>query len=145
MISTRIFGSGIAAVVLTLFALPAAAQSFRLQCPGSTTLHPSESSGPYTGPTTRPKQITRKDGTILSLNYVDNGGGIKCQEISGGDGFATMGDGTQTYLFGFGPLSGLTKMANGQDGTVLPSVFNTNNATLPVGTLRRLLTFSQTT
>ena len=33
--------------------------------------------------------------------------GIKCQQISGGDGFATMGDGTQTYLFAFGPLSGM--------------------------------------
>jgi FtsP/CotA-like multicopper oxidase with cupredoxin domain len=128
MLSTRIFGSGIAAVVLALFALPAAAQSFKLQCPKSTTLHPSESSGPYTGPTTVTKTITRKDGTTFTMPYVDNGGGIKCQEISGGDGFATMGDGTQTYLFGFGPLSGLAKMAQGQDGTVLPSVFDVDNS-----------------
>ena len=135
MISTRIFGSGIAAVVVTLFALPAAAQSFKVQCPQSTTMHPSETSGAYTGPQTVTETITRKDGSTFTVPYVHNGGGIKCQEISGGDGFATMGDGTQTYLFGFGPLSGLTKMANGQDGTVLPSVFNTNNATLPVGTL----------
>ena len=38
-------------------------------------------------------------------------GAIKCQQISGGDGFATMGDGTQTYLFAFGPLSGLADIA----------------------------------
>jgi len=130
MLSTRLFGSGITAVVLALFALPAAAQSFRLQCPQSTTMHSSEVSPAYTGPTTVTKTITRKDGSTFTLPYVVNGGGIKCQEISGGDGFATMGDGTQTYLFGFGPLSGLEQMAKGQPGTVLPSVFNTDNTSV---------------
>jgi FtsP/CotA-like multicopper oxidase with cupredoxin domain len=52
-------------------------------------------------------------------------GAIKCQQISGGDGFATMGDGTQTYLFAFGPLSGLFDMANGLPGTQFPDKFNT--------------------
>jgi len=52
-------------------------------------------------------------------------GAIKCQQISGGDGFATMGDGTQTYMFSFGPLSGLVDIANGQPGTEPPRVFNT--------------------
>jgi FtsP/CotA-like multicopper oxidase with cupredoxin domain len=52
-------------------------------------------------------------------------GAIKCQQISGGDGYATMGDGTQTYMFSFGPLSGLADIANGQPGTEPPSVFNT--------------------
>ena len=52
-------------------------------------------------------------------------GAIKCQQIAGGDGFATMGDGTQTYLFSFGPLSGLADMAAGKPGTQFPSVFNT--------------------
>ena len=52
-------------------------------------------------------------------------GAIKCQQISGGDGYATMGDGTQTYMFSFGPLSGLADIANGQPGTEFPSVFNT--------------------
>jgi len=36
-----------------------------------------------------------------------------------------MGDGTQTYLFSFGPLSGLTDIANGLPGTEFPSTFNT--------------------
>src|SRR4029077_9564757 len=58
-------------------------------------------------------------------------GAIKCQQISGGDGFATMGDGTQTYLFAFGPLSGLADIANGLPGTGFPKDFNT----LPPGTL----------
>ena len=44
--------------------------------------------------------------------------------ISGGDGFSTMGDGTQTYMFSFGPLSGLEKIASGQPGTDSPSEFN---------------------
>jgi FtsP/CotA-like multicopper oxidase with cupredoxin domain len=51
-------------------------------------------------------------------------GAIKCQQISGGDGFATMGDGTQTYLFAFGPLSGLADIANGLPGTQFPKDFN---------------------
>jgi FtsP/CotA-like multicopper oxidase with cupredoxin domain len=51
-------------------------------------------------------------------------GAIKCQQISGGDGYATMGDGTQTYLFAFGPLSGLADIAIGRPGTVPPSIFN---------------------
>ena len=40
MIYTRLLGSGLAALLLALTALPAAAQSFRVQCPTHTTLHP---------------------------------------------------------------------------------------------------------
>ena len=54
-----------------------------------------------------------------------DGSGIKCQQISGGDGFATMGDGTQTYLFAFGPLSGLADIRSGLPGTEIPATFNT--------------------
>jgi FtsP/CotA-like multicopper oxidase with cupredoxin domain len=78
-------------------ALPAHAQSFRVQCPTSTITHPS--------------------GTA--------NGAIKCQQISGGDGYATMGDGTQTYLFSFGPLSGLNDIASGLPGTQPATIFNT--------------------
>src|SRR5215472_8251077 len=35
-----------------------------------------------------------------------------------------MGDGTQTYLFSFGPLSGLSDIALGNPGSEFPSVFN---------------------
>ena len=42
---------------------------------------------------------------------------IKCQQIAGGDGYATMGDGQPIYLFGFGPLSGLRDMYHGMPGT----------------------------
>jgi FtsP/CotA-like multicopper oxidase with cupredoxin domain len=113
-------------ILLVCFATVAAsAQSFRVQCPTSTITHPStlnnnNAEPTYTGPTT------------LALNtsgyYVPSAkvnGAIKCQQISGGDGYATMGDGTQTYMFSFGPLSGLADIASGKPGTQFPSVFNT--------------------
>src|SRR3984893_13614986 len=74
------------------------AQSFRVQCPLTTTLHPGSAT---------------------------DQGAIKCQQISGGDGYATMADGTQTYLFSFGPLSGLNAIANGMPGTEPAKVFMT--------------------
>ena len=53
-----------------------------------------------------------------------DGTGIKCQQLSGGDGFATMADGTQMYLFAFGPLSGLEDIRSGRPGTGTPATFN---------------------
>jgi FtsP/CotA-like multicopper oxidase with cupredoxin domain len=118
---------GLAALCCALASLPAAAQSFRVQCPSSTPLHATDQSPPYTGPVPRTATIARTDGPPAFVDYVDNGGGIKCQQISGGDGFATMGDGTQTYLFGFGPLSGLADHVSGLPGTQLASDFNKSN------------------
>src|ERR1700682_5998335 len=77
----------------------ASAQSFRVQCPTATTLH------------SNPSKITDQ-------------GAIKCQQISGGDGFSTMADGTQTYMFSFGPLSGLADIQAGLPGTEPVSIFN---------------------
>jgi hypothetical protein len=100
------------------------AQSFRVQCPTSTITHPSalhdnNAEPAYTGPTT---QAVNAQGFLAPTANVN--GAIKCQQISGGDGYATMGDGTQTYMFSFGPLSGLTDIANGLPGTEFPSTFN---------------------
>jgi FtsP/CotA-like multicopper oxidase with cupredoxin domain len=124
MFSHQLISRGLPAVLLTLLALPAGAQSFRVQCPTSTVTHPNAantSSEPqYTGPTTLTKGAKGYLEPTANVN-----GAIKCQQISGGDGYATMGDGTQTYLFGFGPLSGLADIANGKPGTEFPSVFNT--------------------
>ncbi len=75
------------------------AQSFRVQCPTSTSQHPGG---------------VNADGST-----------IKCQQVGGGDGFATMGDGHQIYLFGFGPLSGLNSIYNGLPGTQPYSTFLT--------------------
>ena len=52
-------------------------------------------------------------------------GAIKCQQISGGDGYSTMADGTQIFMFSFGPLSGLADVAAGHPATQFPDVFNT--------------------
>jgi len=70
-----------------------------VQCPATTALHPNASDS--------------------------SKGQIKCQQISGGDGYATMADGTQTYLFAFGPLSGLADIRSGLPGTQTLAVFNT--------------------
>src|SRR5258707_12963767 len=91
--------------LLCLAARTAGAQSFRVQCPTSTITPPAannDSEPAYSGPTYA--------GTAGYPTVPANvNGAIKCQQISGGDGYATMADGTQTYLFSFGPLSGLAK------------------------------------
>jgi len=111
-------------VLTGVAALPAAAQSFMVQCPTSTITHPvaanNNAEPQYTGATTF---AAGAGGYATPTGHVN--GAIKCQQVSGGDGFATMGDGSQTYLFSFGPLSGLVDIANGQPGTEFPSVFNT--------------------
>jgi FtsP/CotA-like multicopper oxidase with cupredoxin domain len=127
-------------ILASLFALPVSAQSFRVQCPTATTLHPAPPSGQtdplsgdplYTGPsalTPAPVFKPLNGAPPFSLPktnpYMTNGGAIKCQEISGGDGFMTEADGNQTFLFGFGPLSGLGLIQNGQPGTQLAADFN---------------------
>ncbi len=98
-------------MALLLLAWDAQAQSFRVQCPTHTALHPLVNAAGVSG---------RPDSTLPNPH-------IKCQQISGGDGFATMGDGTQTYLFAFGPLSGLSNMVQGLPGTVTAAEFNQNN------------------
>jgi FtsP/CotA-like multicopper oxidase with cupredoxin domain len=107
--------------VLCLSASLAGAQSFRVQCPNSTITHPvaanNNSEPTYVGPT-----YTGTSGYGTTPLHVN--GAIKCQQISGGDGYAAMGDGTQTYLFSFGPLSGITDIALGRPGTQFPAVFN---------------------
>ena len=67
--SLRLAAAALVAVGLLAWGAPAAAQSFRVQCPETTALHPTP------GDTSK--------------------GQIKCQQIAGGDGYATMGDGTQ--------------------------------------------------
>ena len=104
-------------------ALPAAAQSFRVQCPTSTITHPSALTNVNAEPAyTAPTVLAPGSGGYLAPTSNVNGA-IKCQQISGGDGYATMGDGTQTYMFSFGPLSGLADIANGLPGTEFPSTF----------------------
>src|SRR5580704_728582 len=124
---TRIRGGHLCflAMSICIAAITASAQSFRVQCPTSTITHPSSLNNnnaepPYTGPTALALNTQGFWAPTANVN-----GAIKCQQVSGGDGYSTMANGTQTYMFSFGPLSGLADIANGQPGTEFPNVFNT--------------------
>jgi FtsP/CotA-like multicopper oxidase with cupredoxin domain len=105
MISSQHLLRGLAAVLLLFAVSGVQAQSFQVQCP----LHTPNPVGPISAP-----------GNPITIS----GGQTKCQQISGGDGFATMADGTQMYLFGFGPLSGLARIVQGLPGTDTVAEFN---------------------
>ncbi len=94
-------GCAVAALALCAGGSVARAQSFRVQCPKTTALHPNGS-----------KPDKKHPGRIM------------CQHVGGGDGFATMGDGHQIYLFAFSPLSGLADIQAGKPGTQTNDVFN---------------------
>jgi FtsP/CotA-like multicopper oxidase with cupredoxin domain len=119
MFSTRCW---VVLTLLSVVAAPAMAQSFRVQCPTSTPTHPTAPAADpaYTGPTYTGASTDYTTGKAGPVN-----GAIKCQQISGGDGYATMADGTQTYLFSFGPLSGIANIAQGLPGTTTAGEFNT--------------------
>ena len=140
MFSRRLYPVWLPILLACVATVAVNAQSFRVQCPTSTVTHPVQiiSNGTpdnpnlpvdnnhepaYAGPTS----FSTSSGGFLVPSAKVNGA-IKCQQISGGDGFATMGDGSQTYMFSFGPLSGLADIANGMPGTQFPSVFNTEYA-----------------
>ena len=119
--------------------LPAGAQSFRVQCPNSTLTHPdptvTSAEPAYNGPTSftcspggtcatsATGQLYPVTGYLVPSAKVN--GAIKCQQVGGGDGYSTMADGNQIYMFSFGPLSGLADIAAGKPGTEFPNVFNT--------------------
>jgi hypothetical protein len=127
--------------LLVASATPAFAQSFRVQCPTSTITHPlsnpnspsgdNNSEPPYAGPTAFATNGNGYQSPTANVN-----GAIKCQQVSGGDGYSTMANGVQTFLFAFGPLSGLADIAKGWPGTEFPSAFNTPyNVAVPNGVL----------
>ena len=131
-------------VLLVAFAtVTASAQSFRVQCPTSTITHPDPNNAglnnaepQYNGPTQFAVPNTAPAGTSGSfvMPTANVNGAIKCQQISGGDGYATMGDGQQVFMFSFGPLSGLADVAAGLPSTQFPNVFNVPYATFTGGT-----------
>ncbi len=104
---------GFAALLCLFAAMPVMASSFRVQCPATTTLHPN---------------APVLDALGNPIEDPAHPGFVKCQEIAGTDGFATMGDGNQIYLFGFGALSGRQSIESGLPGTHLASVFNTTGS-----------------
>jgi hypothetical protein len=117
---TRRIVSTVVLALVAYAAVAASGQSFQVQCPTSTITHPSAANN-------------NSEPAYSNVANAVNGA-IKCQQISGGDGYATMGDGTQTYMFSFGPLSGLADIANGLPGTQFPSTFNSvDGGTLVAG------------
>src|SRR5580692_9064505 len=92
------------AVVFGCFA--ANAQSFRVQCPTNTITHPitgsscgtsptsagcNNSEPAYNGPTQFTRQaITGNSGGFMVPTSSTVNGAIKCEQISGGDGYSTM-------------------------------------------------------
>ena len=137
-------------------AVAASAQSFRVQCPTSTITHPLIGTSCGTNPTgpgcnnTEPAYIgpTQFTAATAGLPAGTSGdfatpvagtvnGAIKCQQISGGDGYSTMADGTQIFMFAFGPLSGLADIAAGHPSTQFPSIFNTPYSTVSSTPLTR--------
>jgi len=98
MFSSKLYLRGVAASLLLLVALPASAQNFFVQCPTSTCCTRLRR------PARRRAHVHRpKTGAVVGgVPYVSNSGAIKCQHISGGDGYMTEADGNQTYLFAFG-------------------------------------------
>ena len=126
-------------VAFSLAPAIATAQSFHVQCPTSTVTHPVTgtdcSTNPtdtgcnnteplYNGPTQFTRPTTGTQQWVVPTPGTVNGA-IKCQNVSGGDGLMTEADGTQTFMFSFGPLSGLADIASGRPGTQFPYVFNT--------------------
>src|ERR1700675_4446186 len=100
----------------------ASAQSFKVQCPATTITHPvALPSGTPEPAYSGPSQACT-NGACTPTGAVN--GAVKCQEISGGDGYMTEADGNQTFMFSFGPLSGLDKIEHGQAGTDYPDEFN---------------------
>jgi len=154
---------GLAIACLILFALPAGAQNFMVQCPFGTPLHPTPpsttaSGGQYNDYNATGALVTYQTGGTLPnnygghyenyytgpvassvtangvpLTYMSDGGAVKCQQISGGDGYMTEADGNQTFTFSFGPLSGLDKIAHGVAGTDFPDEFNQPYCNSPTG------------
>jgi len=122
--------------LICIGALPAAAQSFRVQCPPMTITHPMTGSNCSGNPTADgcnntepaykgPTQFATGPSQYVVPTAGTANGAIKCQQISGGDGYMTEADGTQTFMFSFGPLSGLADVAAGHPSTQFPYIFNT--------------------
>ena len=136
----------ISMLIAAFAAATANAQSFRVQCPTSTITHPLTGSNcgtnptnpgcnntepAYNGPTqfnpatiTTPPTPSGTTGDFVTPISGTVNGAIKCMQISGGDGYSTMANGNQVFMFSFGPLSGLADIAAGRPGTEFPYIFN---------------------
>ena len=111
-------------LAVCLASLGARAQSFRVQCPALTPLHPGHCGISAKSCTSSSQCGTGEACGPWTTPDTNHPGQVKCQQVSGGDGYATMADGHQIYLFAFSPLSGLLDINNGLPGTQTADVFN---------------------
>jgi hypothetical protein len=120
-------------VLVCLIAAVASAQtyqgggSFKVQCPTTTPLHPTALVNSVEPTYTKPAKVLVPATQTTPAHFTSTGqinGAIKCQQISGGDGMMSEADGNQTFMFSFGPLSGLAQILNGQPGTLFANDFN---------------------
>ena len=83
MLNTHLVRRGLPTILLVVLSLPAAAQSFRVQCPTSTITHPTAANNDaepaYTAPTTF---TSGANGYRVPTPSTVNGA-IKCQQIFG--------------------------------------------------------------
>src|SRR3954452_22338548 len=90
MSTKKVFAPLLMMVLLCVVERMAIAQSFRVQCPTSTSMHPvaanNNSEPVYNGATL---YAPGPKGFLVPTSKVN--GALKCQQISGGDGYATMG------------------------------------------------------
>ena len=127
--SRRFAGAVVSLAVFILASTACAtAQSFRVQCPTSTITHPSSLNNNNAEPAYSVPTSLAVNGSGYLAPTANVNGAIKCQQVSGGDGYSTMANGVQTFMFSFGPLSGLADIARGLPGTEFPSMFNTTYA-----------------
>ncbi len=114
-----------AALLALSVSLQAAAQSFLVQCPDVSSTGTGTALHPYA-----------KAAALATRNVPGYpaavAGNIKCQQVVGTDGYATMADGNQIYMFGFGPGSGLDLLSLGLPGTQTAADFN-GAAYVPAG------------
>src|SRR5438270_11687159 len=86
----------IALGLLSAFAVPAMAQSFRVQCPTSTITHPVAANKDYEPAYTAPTYAAPStDYTVCKNGPVHDA--IMFQHIAAGNCYVVMGDRTQTY------------------------------------------------
>ena len=93
----KLYHAVLFALLCGLAPLVANAQSFRVQCPTSTITHPNAAHNnldrsAYNGPTQFTPQSQTAPGWSVPTAGTENGA-IRCQQISGGDGYMTEGDG----------------------------------------------------
>lgn len=68
------------------------------------------------------EKVKAPDGSIMDAPGPAGSRPIQCMHLTGGDGWVTMGDGTELYVFGFSDVTGIP-----QDEVLAKGIFRTNS------------------